>query len=235
MFGVNVSAGRAAGCAGLGSLLGVVATGPLLTWQGSLFSDSSAEPSVDDGFTGLVRHQLDDTAWVDVLPGWVAGADRLFQWVVDTASWYEAEITIHGKRMLQPRLLASWPYSPGVDSLPPIFERIRAVLSERYGETFDSVHANLYRDGRDSVAWHGDRIARSVRDPLVAIVSLGEPRRLLLRPRGGPTRHTFHLGGGDLMVMGGSAQRTWQHSVPKVASAGPRISVTLRHSRNASC
>src|SRR5258708_11712997 len=102
VFGVKVSAGRAAGCAGLGSLLGVVATAPLLTWQGSLFSDSSAEPSVDGGFTGLVRHQLDGTAWVDVLPGWVAGADRLFQWVVDTASWREAEITIQRQRVLVP-------------------------------------------------------------------------------------------------------------------------------------
>ena len=152
--------------------------------------------------------------------------------MVDSADWHEGEITIHGKRMVQPRLLASWPYQPGANLLPPIFERIRAALSQRYDRHFDSVHANLYRDGRDSVAWHGDRIAHSVRDPHVGIVSLGEPRRLLLRPRGGSTQHTFLLGHGDLLVMGGSSQRTWQHSVPKAVSAGPRISVTLRHSSN---
>jgi alkylated DNA repair dioxygenase AlkB len=210
-----------------------MATAPPLTWQGSLFdSGDGAEPWVDPDLTGIRRIALDDSAWVDHLPGWVRGSDGLFQWIVDSADWHEGEITIHGRRMVQPRLLASWPYTPGGDTLPPIFERIRAALSRRYARHFDSVHANLYRDGGDSVAWHGDRIARSVGDPHVGIVSLGEPRRLLLRPRGGATQHTFLLGRGDLLVMGGSSQRTWQHAVPKAASAGPRISVTLRHSSN---
>ncbi|HXA29083.1 MAG TPA: alpha-ketoglutarate-dependent dioxygenase AlkB [Candidatus Angelobacter sp.] len=204
---------------------------PILTWQGSLF-DRPGEPDVDPSLAGLVRLQLDESAWVDHLPGWVSSSGALFQWVVDTADWHEGEITIHGRRMIQPRLLASWPYQPGGGLLPPIFERIRAALSQRYDRHFDSVHANLYRDGRDSVAWHGDRIARTVRDPLVAIVSLGEPRKLQLRPRGGSIQHTFLLGHGDLVVMGGTSQRTWQHCVPKTVSAGPRISVTLRHSGN---
>jgi alkylated DNA repair dioxygenase AlkB len=204
---------------------------PPRSFQGSLF-DTSGEPSIDPALRGLVRHQLDADAWVDHLPGWVQSSDALFHWVVDTADWHEGEITIHGKRMVQPRLLASWPYQPGEDLLPPIFEEIRAVLSQRYGRHFDSVHANLYRDGRDSVAWHGDRIPRTVINPLVGIVSLGEPRKLMLRPRGGRTQHTFHLGRGDLLVTGGTSQRTWQHCVPKAVSAGPRISVTMRHSTN---
>lgn len=104
--------------------------------------------------------------------------------------------------------------------------------SLRYGRHFDSVHATLYRDGRDSVTWHGDRIPRSVRDPLVGIVSLGHPRRFRLRPNGGTTQRTLVPGRGDLLVTGGSAQRTWQHSVPKAASAGPRISLTFRHASN---
>jgi alkylated DNA repair dioxygenase AlkB len=137
-----------------------------------------------------------------------------------------------GAREPDPRLLASWPYQPGADLLPPILERIRTVLSQRYGRHFDSVHANLYRDGRDSVTWHGDRIAASVWQPMVAIVSLGHPRRFLLRPRGGTAQRTLMLGRGDLLVTGGSTQRTWQHAVPKVAVAGPRISLTLRHSSN---
>jgi alkylated DNA repair dioxygenase AlkB len=208
-------------------------TSPPLTWQGSLFDAADSEPDLDPSLRGLVRHELSDGAWVDHLPAWLSSSDALFQWIVDNADWYEGEITIHGKRMVQPRLLASWPYQPGAVALPPVLERIRAALSDHYGEHFDSVHCNLYRDGRDSVAWHGDRIARTVRDPLVGIVSLGEPRRLLLRPRGGATQKTFHLGRGDLLVMGGTAQRSWQHCVPKAVSAGPRISVTLRHSGNA--
>jgi alkylated DNA repair dioxygenase AlkB len=204
---------------------------PPLTFQGSLF-DAAGSPSIDASLRGLVRHQLDAGAWVDHLTGWVQSSDALFQWVLDTADWHEGEITIHGKRMVQPRLLASWAYEPGGDALPPLFEQIRAALSQRYGRHFDSVHANLYRDGRDSVAWHGDRIAQTVGDPLVGIVSLGEPRKLMLRPRGGSTQQTFHLGRGDLLVMGGTSQRTWQHCVPKQVSAGPRISVTLRHSTN---
>jgi alkylated DNA repair dioxygenase AlkB len=100
---------------------------------------------------------------------------------------------------------------------------------------FDSMGLNLYRDGRDSVAWHGDRIAREIAEPLVAIVSIGEPRRFLLRPKHavpgeGPRRaHRLLLGRGELLVTGGATQRAWEHSVPKVASAGPRMSLTFRH------
>jgi alkylated DNA repair dioxygenase AlkB len=209
-----------------------MATAPPLAWQASLFATGTA-PDVDPNFTGLVRDQLDATAWIDHCPGWVSGADELFEWVLDTADWHTGSTVIHGERKQYPRLIASWPYGAGQPPLPPILERMRALLSERYGRTFDSVHANLYRDGRDSVAWHGDRIPRDVRDPLVGIVSLGHPRRFLLRPRDGATRRVIVPGRGDLLVTGGTAQRTWQHSVPKVAAAGPRVSITLRHSRNA--
>jgi alkylated DNA repair dioxygenase AlkB len=111
----------------------------------------------------------------------------------------------------------------------------RERLSDHYGaelgEPFSSVGLCLYRDGRDSVAWHGDTFGRgSTEDTMVAIVSLGAPRTLALRPRkgGGPVRrHT--VGHGDLLVMGGSCQRTWEHSVPKTARpVGPRISAQFR-------
>ena len=106
-----------------------------------------------------------------------------------------------------------------------------AVLTERYGRTFDSVGLNLYRDGRDSVAWHGDRIPIEFVDPIVALVSLGHPRTLRLRPKVRSTApaRAFTMRRGDLLVMGGSCQRTWEHAIPKVASAGPRISLALRH------
>ncbi len=111
----------------------------------------------------------------------------------------------------------------------------RQALTAHYraelGEPFRTAGLCLYRDGRDSVAWHGDTIGRGRReDTMVAILSLGAPRALLLRSRrrGSPSRR-YELGHGDLLVMGGSCQRTWEHAVPKTAQAvGPRISVQFR-------
>ena len=115
--------------------------------------------------------------------------------------------------------------------MPSPLKAISAALSDRYRVLFDRIWVNLYRDGRDSVAWHGDRNRHTHRNPLVGTVSLGSRRRFLLRPVGGRTAHELRLGHGDLVVMGGACQHDWQHTVPKEASAvGPRISVTLRHS-----
>jgi alkylated DNA repair dioxygenase AlkB len=82
----------------------------------------------------------------------------------------------------------------------------------------------------DSVAWHSDTIARTLPRALVATVSLGAPRRFLMRPAEGGASLARNVGGGDLLVMGGSAQRTWRHSVPKVSEAGPRLAVMFRPS-----
>ncbi len=103
------------------------------------------------------------------------------------------------------------------------------VLSARYGVAFTQVGTNLYRDGADSVAWHGDRVARELPSAVVALVSLGTSRPFRLRPTGGGTSVGLLPGPGDLLVMGGTCQRTWQHAVPKVRAAGPRISVQFRH------
>jgi len=197
-------------------------------WQPSLFDSDTVAPDRD--FSTLLRHVLDETAWVDHAPGWLSGSDLLFADLLENAAWREEEQELYGRTVATPRLVARWPFEPAIDSLPPALESIRDVLEQRYRRGFDSVGANLYRYGRDSVAWHGDRIARTVVDPLVATVSLGHPRRFLLRPRGGATKLALTLGPGDLVVMGGTSQRTWQHTVPKMASAGPRISVTVRHS-----
>lgn len=199
---------------------------PALAWQGSLFD--AGDPDIDTTFATLVRHELERGAWVDHAAGWLRGADTLFRWLLDHALWRESTQVIYDRRVVTPRLVAAFDDDA---PLPPPVEAIRRAVSQRYGREFDSVGANLYRNGRDSVAWHGDRIARSIRDPMVATVSLGHPRRFLLRPRGGPTALTLLPGPGDLIVMGGTSQRTWQHTVPKVATAGPRISITLRHTR----
>ena len=200
---------------------------PALTWQPSLFD--AAPGARDLSFEAVERTALDATAWIDVVPGWLQAPTTLFEWLVENAPWHSEEIVIHGRKVMQPRLLARWSSHDPDQPMPAMLERMRAALTTHYRRPFDSVGINLYRNGRDSVAWHGDRIPLTVEDPLVAIVTLGEARRLLLRPVGGRTALTLTPPAGDLVVMGGSTQRTWQHTVPKLASAGPRISVTFRH------
>jgi alkylated DNA repair dioxygenase AlkB len=139
---------------------------------------------------------------------------------------------MYDQTVQEPRLTAPWSLRVGQPLAPGILEDIRQVLSARYEREFDSVGFNLYRDGRDSVAWHGDRIPEEIEHPIVALVSLGEPRRFLLRPKGGGASRPFMLGRGDLLVTGGQTQRAWEHSVPKVARAGPRISLAYRHGMN---
>ena len=200
-----------------------------LTWQPTLFG--AEQPSADSEFSTLCRHVLDHTAWLDHAPGWMRGADTLFATLLETAPWEATKQELYGRIVDTPRLVAHWPYEPGRVELPPILETIRYLLEQRYQRPFDSLGANLYRDGRDSVAFHGDRIPRTVHNPVVATVSLGHPRRFLMRPRGGQTQLSLKLGPGDLVVMGGTSQRTWQHAIPKAAAAAPRISITVRHSR----
>jgi alkylated DNA repair dioxygenase AlkB len=205
-----------------------VPTSPQLVWQPSLFAvDDTVE--VDSAFRRLLRIDLDHESWVDHAPEWVSGSDRLFEEILVRRRWQQRSRHMYDKKVLEPRLTAPWSLASGEPLEPPILEEIRLLLGRRYGREFDSVGFNLYRDGRDSVAWHADRIAKEIDDPIVALVCLGEPRRFLLRPKGGGQSRAFFLGRGDLLVTGGKTQRTWEHSVPKVADAGPRISLAYRH------
>ncbi|MFA9446851.1 alpha-ketoglutarate-dependent dioxygenase AlkB [Egicoccus sp. AB-alg6-2] len=197
-----------------------------LAWQGSLLGAET--PTVDAGLRGLQRHELSNGAWVDHLPGWLHGADAVFATALERLPWGQRTERLHGQELLQPRLTASIPVEAPPAGLEVLGE-IGRILDDRYGRHFERIGANLYRTGRDSVAWHGDRIARDLPQALIAIVSVGAPRTFRLRPREGGASLGFSLGNGDLLVMGGSCQRTWQHTVPKVASAGPRISLTYRH------
>ena len=199
-----------------------------VVWQPTLL-DAASGPDVDGNFSRLVRVELDATSWVDHAPAWVTGSDELFAQLIADTDWGQRSRWMYDRRVDEPRLTAGWSLSSGDPLEPPILERMRVVLSTRYGVTLDSVGLNLYRDGRDSVAWHGDRIAREITEPIVALVSLGDHRRFLARPKGGGRSVPFELGGGDLLVTGGTFQRSWQHSVPKVAAAGARVSIAFRH------
>jgi alkylated DNA repair dioxygenase AlkB len=196
--------------------------------QGSLFD--GGEPVVDATFTGLRRIDLDERSWVDYEPGWLAGSDELFAELLATGRFGQRTVKMYDRTVPEPRLTAGWSTEVDASDVPVALQEIAGTLSLRYDVAFDRIWVNLYRDGRDSVAWHGDRIGRGrCEDTMVAIVSLGTPRRLLLRPAGGGSTLRFTLGHGDLLVMGGSCQRTWEHCVPKTGRpVGPRISVQFR-------
>jgi len=201
-----------------------------LIWQPTLFGARNAA-EIDAELTTLTRHHLDPTSWIDHAPGWVSDADVLFEELTERRPWGQRTRRMFDRVVLEPRLTSSWAADDGQPLEPEVLERMRRALSDRYQVDMDSAGFNLYRDGRDSVAWHGDRIARQIAEPVVALVSLGEARPFLLRPRGGGRSRRFELGRGDLLVTGGRTQREWQHSVPKVVSAGPRISIAFRHGR----
>ncbi len=180
----------------------------------------------------VARHELSDGAWVDHLPGWISGSDEVLEVLLGDIGWREDRRQMYDREVAVPRLLR---WYGGGETLPhPLLAHAREALNAHYGpelgEGFVSAGLCLYRDGRDSVAWHGDRIGRGrSSDTMVAIVSFGSPRPLLLRPVGGGRSLRFLLGHGDLAVMGGSCQRTWEHCIPKTSRpVGPRVSVQFR-------
>ena len=207
-----------------------------MAYEQSLLLDLEAPttPGPLDGADQPRRSPLDDRSWIEVRRGWLDGADRLFDQLLHQPLWRAERRRMYDAVVEVPRLTGfldadhAWP--------EPSLVRMRDALSAHYRDVlptgFATVGLCLYRDGRDSVAWHGDTIgAGATRDTLVAIVSLGAPRVLALRPRdrraGTPLRVT--LGSGDLLVMGGACQRAWEHAVPKTARpVGPRISLQFR-------
>ena len=203
---------------------------PVTALQGSLLDLS--EEVVVRPLDAVARRHLSDGAWVDTLTGWVGGADELYAALRRDVPWFAERRQMYDSIVDVPRLLHFYGED---DALPhPALEQARDALSRHYaaelGEPFVTAGLCLYRDGHDSVAWHGDRIGRSRdQDTMVAILSVGAPRDLMLRPRAGGSSLRIPSGHGDLLVMGGSCQRTWDHCVPKTAKpVGPRISIQFR-------
>src|SRR3712207_7495732 len=182
------------------------------------------------GPLAVTRHHLGRGAWLDHLPGWVQGSDAVLEVLLGDIGWRADRRQRYAGEVAVPRLLR-W-YGRGEQLPHTLLTEARTALDAHYapelGEPFVTAGMCLYRDGRDSVAWHGDRLGRSrTQDTMVAIVSFGSPRPLLLRPAGGGGETLrFPLGHGDLVVMGGSCQRTWEHCIPKTTRrVGPRVSV----------
>ena len=179
------------------------------------------------------RVALDATSWVDVCRGHLLGADTVLDVVIDAVPWQCSRRFMYDRMVDDPRLSyrAAGSESGRRELLPhPVLAQVRDGLSARYGVPLGAAACNYYRDGRDSVAPHGDRELREVDDTLVCLLTLGATRPFRLRPHGRTGGPTFDIapGSGDLLVMGGACQRDWEHGVPKVRSAGPRVSVTWR-------
>lgn len=193
--------------------------------QGTL---CGAGPPALDVTARFERIPLDATSWVDLSRGWLRGADTLLAAIVPAVAWRRGRRRMYDRVLDDPRL-SRW-YQAG-EALPhPALDAVRAALGARYRVPFGAVGLNYYRDGRDSVAFHRDRELRHLDDTLVAILTVGAARPFLIRPRAGGASRDVRPGSGDLLVMGGRAQADWEHSVPKIARAGPRVSVSLRWS-----
>ncbi|MFL6024766.1 MAG: alpha-ketoglutarate-dependent dioxygenase AlkB [Marmoricola sp.] len=200
-----------------------------VAFQPSLFDQP--DPGVGP-LTGVRRTRLTDGAWVDVLPGWFGGADAVFEHLLAEVPWRAERREMYDRVVDVPRLVHTYGIGDPLphDALTVARDALCDYYADELGEPFVTAGFCYYRDGNDSVAWHGDNIGRGrSHDTMVAIVSFGSPRKLLLRPLGGTTAITHALGHGDLIVMGGSCQRTWEHAVPKTSRpVGPRISVQFR-------
>jgi alkylated DNA repair dioxygenase AlkB len=190
-------------------------------WQPSLLGFEPPRFTLEPGMAR--RRFLGRGAWVDHVPGALTGADALFDELLAAAPWAEHDRPMYDRIVREPRLTTRrW------DDPPAIVRAMADRLTAHYGCDLGIVSANLYRDGTDSVAWHGDRVGKVRAETVVAILSLGAARRFLLRPKGGGPSVRYVPAPGDLLVMGGTCQRTWEHTVPKCAVAGPRVSVMFR-------
>ena len=193
----------------------------MIAYQAGLFVE---EPGYDAELRGLERTDLGAGAWIDCLPEWVKGHETVLHALWTTMRWQAQQRRMYERVVDVPRLVGHLARRTGHPLLPPL----AAALSTRYGRPMPRVSLAAYRNGQDSVAFHGDRLGPARDDAIVAIVALGGRRRFLLRPVGGGRSRSLDLGAGDLLVMGGTCQRTWQHAVPKVAHAELRISVQFR-------
>ncbi|WP_243394173.1 alpha-ketoglutarate-dependent dioxygenase AlkB [Mycobacterium ahvazicum] len=192
--------------------------------QGSLFEHTQ-------------RRQLGDGAFIEIRAGWLSddpsGSQDLLDALLNTVAWRAERRQMYDRVVDVPRLVSF--HDLTVEDPPhPLLGRLRRRLNDIYagelGEPFTTIGLCYYRDGADSVAWHGDTIGRSSsEDTMVAIISLGATRTFAMRPRGGGPSLRLPQAHGDLLVMGGSCQRTWEHAVPKTAlRKGPRVSIQFR-------
>jgi alkylated DNA repair dioxygenase AlkB len=201
-----------------------------ISYQASFFGDADAEALAVD-FSQTRHLVLDRTSWVEHIPNWLSRAEGLFEELMETAPWLQRDRWMYTRTVIEPRLTADY---PDVDEVPSeTLRTIAAALSEHYGVRYRALWVNLYRDQHDSTAWHGDNIGRVQAQCIVPVLTLGACRRFVMRPTQGGQMLTLRPVSGDLIVMGGRAQRDWRHCVPKEsAPSGPRISINFAPERH---
>ncbi|MDF1478806.1 alpha-ketoglutarate-dependent dioxygenase AlkB [Leifsonia sp. H3M29-4] len=203
-----------------------------IAFQTSLLDDIFSEPELRPLGAMVERRTLDEGAWIDVRPGWLSNSDALFERLAVQVPWKADRREMYDRVVDVPRLV-SW-FGAGMPLPDPVLAEAQHALNDHYGrppgQVFETAGLCFYRTGDDSVAWHGDRVGRAIdRDTMVAILSVGAERTLSVRPKGGGATMRFPVGHGDLVVMGGSCQRTYEHAILKTKSAvGPRISIQFR-------
>lgn len=196
-----------------------------VAWQ-PLLLDADAEPCVDASFARRARTALDATSWVEVVPRWLANPDVLFARLLEAVPWEQRERYMYTGMVTEPRLTAEIQDFAAAPSV--LLAEAATALSTHYGVRYDSLWLNLYRDGRDSTAWHGDHISCKRDACIVPVLTLGATRRFLLKRRDGGRSLVLRPAAGDLVVMGGRCQRDWQHAVPKTAEpVGARMSLNF--------
>lgn len=168
-------------------------------------------------------------------------ADSIAATLIASAEFEQQTLTIFGRDVVAPRLTA-WYGDPGtsysysgrrLEPKPwfPALSEIRSHVSRSTGCRFNSVLLNLYRDGRDSMGWHSDDERELGETPTIASLSFGGTRRFLLRHRTRGDLDTLELrpGHGSLLLMAGTTQSAWKHSVPKTARpVDTRLNLTFR-------
>ncbi|MEL6891716.1 MAG: alpha-ketoglutarate-dependent dioxygenase AlkB, partial [Actinomycetota bacterium] len=169
--------------------------------QASLFGGD--DPFVDLDFSRAARSGLSGTSWVEYTPEWLCGSDTLYDALLEVLDFRQrTAIPMYDRLLDEPRLTAWWNEADGRPEPHEVLADVRMLLSERFERHFDSIGFNLYRNQRDSVAWHADRHRHRVTDPVVAILSVGESRPFQMRqaPVDGASGAslTWGLGGGDL-------------------------------------
>lgn len=193
-----------------------------------------------------MRTTLARGAWIELEPGWLGEreADQALARLRAELTWEQRAIVLFGRSVLQPRLVA-WAGGLGYRysgqtleprAFPPVLEGLRERVRERAGVPFNHVLANRYRDGRDSMGMHADDEPELGDDPVVATLSLGATRRLVLKPRrkGDGPGLELDLVHGSLALMGGTCQRHYVHGVPRQGRVhAERISLTFRWLRRA--
>lgn len=186
-----------------------------------------------------MNRDLGRGAWVSLDPTWLdpEEATSLLQELIATETWEQRPIMVFGREIMQPRLIG-WagtiPYKYSGQTLPPrpltpTLQRLTDAAGEVAQTPFNHVLLNRYRDGADHMSYHSDNEPELGKDPVIAALSVGSPRRFLLRRKDRRRNHKVTLHHGSLLVMGGNIQHTWRHAVPKMANVeGERINITFR-------